>query len=336
MRIHQRSEAGRLLLDLQPAPAELTAAARARPGLDPRGPREVFIELPPGVGGHEDLHPDLLALVSLLVVAPYVDSHLDLSTPVSRELAGAVSEHLGFELGPVDADLAPREVPTGSTVTALAFSGGVDSCAASLMLPEDTIHCFLRRAGGRSWRPARYRPEAALASVRAVERAGRPAWASRSNLEFVRRPAGYPVDWSNAAPAVLTAATRPVSALALGVILEATYSLSKAGYRSVPGGRALRRWAPVFAAVGLPLALPLASVSEVVTARMMLEEGAHLQPQSCVRGLPGRPCRACVKCFRKGPDRQRVGWADAEFLGDLARPDVPGGARTAPRRPDAL
>lgn len=341
MRVGCRVESGRLVLDLEPNAAEVGHRAHRRFELDPDGPREVFVELPPDLRdrpGRDALaavHPDLLALVALLVVAPFVRGRLDLDAAVSAPFAETVARTLSIQVGPVDDALTPRATPDGPAPTALAFSGGVDSCAASLVLPEDTVHVFLHRAGGPRLRPARYRPEAALASVRAVGRTGREALALRSTLEFVRRPAGYPVDWSNAAPAVLAAATRPLGSLAFGVILEAAYSLSKNGYRPRPGGRALTLWAPVFAAVGLPLVLPLAAASEVVTGRMMLEAGAHLQPQSCVRGLPGRPCHACVKCFRKG-------LIDAAWVGRppgsravaraLTSPEVRSLVRAAPMR----
>jgi len=91
----------------------------------------------------QDPHPDLITLAVLTVVLPWVDNKISLSYKVSPEFAAAVTDVFGFQVDGIDKGLQPRK--KGSR-DGLAFSGGVDSIAAALVLPEDTIKfIFIRQ-----------------------------------------------------------------------------------------------------------------------------------------------------------------------------------------------
>lgn len=258
----------------------------------------VLVELLPQSGrpSMEKLHPDLVALAAILVCGPLKVGQIKLSRKPSAALTKATKQHFGIEIHAPGAAAEPR---TGGPYPGLAFSGGVDSCAALLMLPRSTASVFMHRFSLEGGSRGLYNPSAALASVKAIQESGYRAATLRSNVETIRTPVGFPVDWSNALPLVVNADTLGLSSIAFGTVLESASSLGKYEYSQLGGRTIYSRWAPIFSIAGLDISLPVASMSEVLTSRIVLEKGAFMQPQSCVRGTPGSPCRRCFKCFRK-------------------------------------
>ena len=90
--------------------------------------REFSISLPEGV---KDIHPDLVALATILVVNPFVGNRLVPPLKVSSRFQIAANSVLSrYKISDhVDPLLSPREQPSTS-IPMLAFSGGVDSTAA--------------------------------------------------------------------------------------------------------------------------------------------------------------------------------------------------------------
>jgi hypothetical protein len=308
MRVHVQVEGRRLTLRLEPAPDEGTAGAASL------AVHELFFEVP-SLWRLEDVHPDLVGLVSLLVVQPFTKQRLQLSAPVSAGFAEQVERGFGIEVGPVDHDLDARVVTDG--VPGLAFSGGVDSVAALAVLPPATVSVFLDRhtpaeRAGRSL----YRPEAAHRACEELARRRRRVIRVSTDLEHVREPVGFPVDVSNAAPAVLLADLLHLDSISWGTIAESAYRVGHQRFVDYHRRGVYKSWAAVFAAVGLPVLNPVAGVSEVGTSSIVLQDDWAALAQSCIRGEVGSPCRNCWKCFRKSlldsaltgvwPDRQEM------------------------------
>ncbi len=241
-----------------------------------------------------DLHPDLQALTALLIGGAFTAKHFELDRAVSQPFADVVRESFKRIVTPVDEALVPR--PPG-TRDALAFSGGVDSVAALMLMPEDTIAMFLHRVSEADVRSA-YSAEAALRSCEAVRAMGRPVMISETDLELVRNPVGFPVDWSNAAPAVAMADQLGLRSVAFGMIAESAFQLGHQSYSDLRQRAVYRAWAPLFDRVGVSISLPTAGLSEVTTARIAASV-PQARPQSCVRGSADTPCGTCFKCFRK-------------------------------------
>lgn len=259
------------------------------------GSPKVFVELK---CRPQDIHPDLVGLACLLTVEPFTASEITLSQPVSPFFARAFQDHFNKRIGPTDDSITPRVTPESGR-EGVAFSGGVDSCAALSVMPRDSVPIFLDRATDGQ-RRTMYRQDAALASCRAVASCGYDVHVVRSNLEYGRRPIGFPVDWSNSVPAVLHADHLSLRSIAFGTVLESAYRLGSNAYSDLKSRKFFGAWAAIFEAVGLPICLPVAGLSEVLTAQLALTaEVQAWMPQSCVRGEPGNPCGSCFKCFRK-------------------------------------
>lgn len=268
----------------------------------------VIVELLPGspVSSVSDLHPDLIALGALLVCGQLKVTDLSLPVRPSDAMADAAREHFKLELHGNGVQHPPREFGDSP---GLAFSGGVDSCAALLLMPMRTKSIFMHRFSLGEAKKTAYNANAALQSVAAVQRSARSAAVLRSNVETIRSPVGFPVDWSNALPLVFNADELDLASISFGTVLESASGLGKLKYSSLAKRTIYSRWAPVFQAAALSMSLPVAGLSEVLTSKIVRERGEFMLPQSCVRGEPGEPCRRCFKCFRKSLTEWALGGA---------------------------
>ncbi|GAA4883105.1 DUF6395 domain-containing protein [Serinicoccus chungangensis] len=248
------------------------------------------------------VHPDLLVLSAVLCARPWIRRQ----TPVTSTLAGspALAEALrsgpGLRLGSVDPALSPRSRPEAG-VPGLCFSGGTDSVATLAVMPETTrSYHLLRRAPEGERRATMFDTRAAQESCDVVRRHGRRIDVVGSDVEYLRESMGFPHDFTTAVPLLLHADRDQLDVVAWGAPLEATYRLQRGHYRDVADSPFVAEWGPVFAAVGLPVCLPIAGVSELVTSRIVHTHALGTAAQSCVRGPRlGSPCGRCAKCARK-------------------------------------
>jgi hypothetical protein len=298
---------------------ELGSADREVAGRARMARREVGFELPVP-WDVEGWHPDLRALAVLLTVQPFLGGRLELPVGVSRQLAAAVFKAFGVELSPVDRALSVRSVRGG--VPGLCFSGGVDSTAALWVMPKETVSVFLDRAAPEG-EPVRslYDPSAARYACSQLVDRGRRVVSVSTDLEHVRDPIGFPVDLSNAVPAVILGDVLQLDAIAWGTIAESSYRIGHLAYQAYYRRSAYTRWAPLFASAGLPVLNPVAGVSEVGTSQLVIDSPLGDLAQSCIRGRVGEPCRNCWKCFRKTllDSALRGVWPSDRELDDLFR-----------------
>ncbi len=256
--------------------------------------REFSMSLPEGV---KDIHPDLVALATILVVNPFVGNRLVPPLKVSSRFQIAANSVLSrYKISDhVDPLLSPREQPSTS-IPMLAFSGGVDSTAALSVMPKNTISIFMDRPlKGKSL----YNPQAAHLAVESLEDIGYVSKSVQCDLEYVRHPVGFPTDLSNGVPAILLADHFNASSIAFGTVLESAYGIGHERYRDYPIGAHYTFYSTLFNAVGLHLSLPMAGVSEVGTAMIVEKSSIGFVAQSCIRGTMNNPCLKCWKCFRK-------------------------------------
>ena len=130
-----------------------------------------------------DVHPDVEALLALLMAQPFSTS-VNMARGVSPELADAAAAMVGPTIGPVDPALTPRVRPAGGRV-GLAYSGGVNSTAALAVLPADTVSCFLNRVDpprGPCPVPTPLRPRSTPASSSTSKAGGRWSWTPTSSI----------------------------------------------------------------------------------------------------------------------------------------------------------
>ena len=243
------------------------------------------------------MHPDTLALLALIIFGPFAKNDISLSWAISQDLAEACSTSFRRKIGPVDPSLVPRKV-TDPSRPALAFSGGVDSYAALALLPEDTVPVFCLRTRPEGVPVGLYRAEAAINSCEEL-RASHHVEIVKTNMEYVRDPVGFSVDWTNAAGAILLADHYHFNSVSFGMIMESAYFIGHPYYSDLRARSVYKAWAPLFEAVNIPIALPTAGLSEVVTSKIVATKEDEWHPESCVRGKVGAPCMNCFKCFRK-------------------------------------
>lgn len=250
------------------------------------------------VVGTYDVHPDVYALACLTIIAPFTHSLLELDEPVSVGFRDLVRSLLKIDISPVSDAVQPRAKPVEG-VEGLSFSGGVDSVAALKILPYDSVSVFSHRLRPRTAPQTLYRSDAALNSCRRLAAEGRTIEIIENTAEHARYPAGFSTDWTTVTGALFRAEELRLASLNFGMIAEAAYRLGHPRFSDVGSRGMFRDWRKLFAYVNVPLSLPTAGLSEVITSRIALEHAANLEPQSCVRGRVGEPCNACYKCFRK-------------------------------------
>ncbi|QTN45226.1 hypothetical protein H7683_19905 [Ectopseudomonas mendocina] len=245
-----------------------------------------------------NIHPDAKALIALLVYGPFAAKEIELSWAVSSHFAAVVKQSFKRHISPVDASISPRTLMRDGR-DSLAFSGGVDSVAALALLPEETLPIFMNRVLPEGVKKGLYRGDAALRSCETVRNSGREVIVLNNTMEFAREPVGFSVDWTNAAGAVLLSDVFGLRSVAFGMILESAFFIGHSHYSDLGSRSVYKAWAPIFDAVGLPIALPTAGVSEVVTTKIATAVSDKWYAQSCVRGTAETPCGTCFKCFRK-------------------------------------
>ena len=258
--------------------------------------RNFSFKLPKGVYS-KNIHPDHLALISILVCHPFIGKRIVFPKPVSKKFFEATNVISRYVVENIDETLEPWSSLTNSR-PALAFSGGADSTAALALMPENTVPVFLDRPLPLI-RTSKYDKNAPYVACEKLSELGYEVYKIESDLEYVRNPVGFPVDVANAAPAIILANHMQFDAIAFGTILESAFGIGHPNYRNYPKGSHYRMWGTLFAAAGLPLLQVVSGVSEVGTSIINRDSSFGHIAHSCMRGKWMNPCRNCWKCFRK-------------------------------------
>jgi len=178
----------------------------------------------------------------------------------------------------------------------LAFSGGVDSVAASALLPKDKLVLFHHKRIINS--PTLYKHENPMF---VIEHHPDDVLIIESNLEDIRLKTGKMVgflnDFSFYGGVVLLADYLKLGYLSTGMMLESTYIKGGYEYRDFHNSSYFDRWFTFFKDANLPLFFPCIPCSEVLNNKIVKDN--NLVAQSCIRGIDGKGCGACYKCFRK-------------------------------------
>lgn len=242
-------------------------------------------------------HPDLEALAALVIVKPWVSARLEMRRGVSQEFADVVERLMKIEVSPIDDALEPR-LPGRMPV--LAYSAGFDSAAASLVLPDNTVHVHHRRVPhpkvpnrATHWRADAIERLATMAAGR-----GRDVRILRSDFEYLVHPFPSLPHWLGfAVGPLLLADVLDAGTLALGGTLETFYM--DMGRRWLSRNIKPLGLDPLADTVGLPLMRPVLGVTEIGTMRMVLGSDLRDVARSCTYGSLTAPCGSCGKCIRK-------------------------------------
>ena len=272
---------------------------------------------------NEDIHNDILCLVALLIVNPFISNKLSFSIPVSNKFVTSANKMLSkYKIKTeIDYDLSPREMPNLGR-PGLAFSGGCDSSAALCIMPPETVPVFLERPMSES---SSYNSDAALMSCELVRDLGFHLEIVESNFEYLRNPIGFPSDLAHASVLLLLADIMSLDSVNFGTVLESSYGIGHENFRDYGNGSHWRFFSTLFDIVGIELSLPVCGISEVGTAIICKKSPMGYISQSCIRGNWSEPCLKCWKCFRKQLLSCGLGYdkfQESQFLTGLSTPDV--------------
>lgn len=220
----------------------------------------------------ETTHPDLFKVAEFVLMHPWVDGILDGWTPSRR----------------------PGSRP------GLAFSGGVDSTAAMLLLPEDTVLIYNERDFDSGLKHA----NAFRFIDHLEENLGRKVIRVPSDHELIRthhgKGVGFSTDYACAVQVILLADHFGLDSMATGMPLENAFLFHGYKYRDLGSSWFWRLYGKLFESIGLPILQPVAGCSEVINQRIVEAHGLLEYAQSCLRSdVAGMVCGRCWKCFRK-------------------------------------
>lgn len=264
--------------------------------------RSCFFKLPVKID-EKDVHPDLLAMASLLCVFPFISDELILPFSVSNEFASIVKKQLNIDIPKKDANIMPRKINNGRP--GLAYSGGVDSTAALSLMPENTVVMFLDRIMP-SFKKHLYDKTAPLSALKDLQAIREEVYSIPTNLEYLRTPVGFPVDIFNpeiplavGIPFLLLADIFQIDSIGTGTILEVGISVGSEKFQNFGLTPFVLSWEPIFKIIACEFFFPTIGLSEVATTKIDIQNPHSLFTRSCMRGDSFQPCNKCIKCFRK-------------------------------------
>ena len=250
----------------------------------------------------EQIHPDHLALITILVAHPFVGTVLNLPFLVSERFANATTIFSSYTVAHKgitgNAYLAPDNAVPG-----LAFSGGADSTACLLIMPKTTVSVFMDRPLHK--KVSLYNKTAAYATIKHAEKKGFEMHNISCDVEYLRQPLGFPTDLVPCLPLLAIAKQKSIDSIAFGTVMESAYRIGHKNARNYSQSSHYRIWGRLFGAAGVPLFLPVAGISEVGTSMIVRQSSFQAYTRSCIRGKWPNACENCWKCFRKNMLEER-------------------------------
>lgn len=246
----------------------------------------------------DDVHPDVFALAVMAIIYPFCGPQIKLPIGVSKSFHNIVFRVTNKQVLPIDSNLSPRTAPADA-VPALTYSGGIDSTAAAMLLPEDTHLFYFDRIIPKGGSKTLLNQEAAYYACDAMARMGRTIHKIKTDLQYIRKPVGFGSYLTDAVPALLLSDYYGFDSVGHGQTLEIGYQIGHLGYKDCKETEVGHPWFRLLTSVDLTYTLPTIGLSEVTTTKMVSNSHVHEFAQACSRGKIKQPCMNCFKCFRK-------------------------------------
>jgi hypothetical protein len=184
----------------------------------------------------------------------------------------------------------------------LSYSGGVDSTAAMLLLPKDTILAYHERNFTSMLNHSL--PHLTFEAIE--KRTGRSILCIPSNHEKIRTHHELQTGFSSANAAcvhlILLADHLDLCSISFGTVIENTWLEKGLKFREFQNSYYWNHWPKKFEKAGLSYVLPINHISEAGALKICNQSVFADVVNSCIRGNGGRWCGACWKCFHKnGP-----------------------------------
>lgn len=196
-------------------------------------------------------------------------------------------------------DVEQREF--GSNL-ALSYSGGIDSTAAALLLPKETILAYHER----SFDSMLTHDLAKSLFNKLEEYENRIVLRIPSNHEKIRTfhdlPNGFSTEFASASHLILLADHLDLGGIAFGTPIDNTWLKKGKQYRDFSSSKYFIKWTQKFESAGLHYVLPINHVSEAGALEICRQSKFADHVNSCLRGENNHGCGNCWKCFHKnGP-----------------------------------
>jgi hypothetical protein len=184
----------------------------------------------------------------------------------------------------------------------LAYSGGVDSTAALLLLPDDTILAYHQRNFDSML--SHTLPMATFDAIK--KRMGRKVLCIPSNHERIRtyhsKVNGFSDAHAVGVHLILLADHLDLAGIAFGTPIDNTWLKRGSVFRDFSTDPYWTKSRAMFAKAGLAYVLPINHISEAGALEVCRRSELADVVNSCLRGLGKRWCGRCWKCFHKnGP-----------------------------------
>jgi len=219
------------------------------------------------------------------------DTHEDLLRVCAHVLLKPMSKHL------LEGWVPSRKA--GSR-PGLALSCGIDSVAALLIMPKNTVALHHRRAFSSMIKHSN-------ADITMDALKNEKKWVIDSIIsdhEVLRttlgKPIGFSTDFATCAHLILLADYYDLDSIAMGMPIDNTYLRKGAVFRNFIEERHVWiYWSKIFNSIGLAYNSPLAGISQAGALKIVKEGGFTKYVNSCLRGKDGDGCGSCWKCFHK-------------------------------------
>ena len=185
---------------------------------------------------------------------------------------------------------------------ALSFSCGVDSTAALLTMPEDTILAYHRR----DFDSMIDHSNADLLISHIEGKLNREVIQVSSDHEKIRTHedlhAGFSSPYAAGVHLILLADHLNLKGIAFGTPIDNCWLEKGNKYRDFTNSNHWKRWSFRFQRAGLDLLFPINMISEAGALRICQNSELIDKINSCLRGNDSQGCGKCWKCFHKnGP-----------------------------------
>ena len=139
-----------------------------------------------------DLHNDLVALSALLIIYPFIGSTIEFKFSISHYFYSycVISGKTIIKPNTFIGQINERDINNHS----LAYSGGIDSTAASFLLSNTTQHIFLDRINPIVKTDFIYRKDQIYYSIDCLQKLKKKVVAVKTDLEWMREPVGFIFD----------------------------------------------------------------------------------------------------------------------------------------------
>jgi hypothetical protein len=202
---------------------------------------------------------------------------------------------------------------------ALSLSCGIDSTAAMLLMPKDTILAYHRR----DFDSMLNHHNADHLICKIEEKLSRKVIQVGSNHEKIRafkgKTVGFTSDYAAGVHLILLADQLDLKGIAFGTPIDNSWLRKGNKYRVFSETSHWKRWITRFRRAGLDLLFPINMVSEAGALRICKNSEFIDDLNSCLRGKEGGGCGNCWKCFNKnGPLGREINPSSKEIITFLA------------------